>query len=158
MNNDNNRNENAHASNSNESFTSFSPVTDNNGFSTPPAPLKHSGLGIASFVLALASLLGIVLSLVLSASFASQFINADPAEIERIIEGGDGEVAAIMGVGLLIIASLGLSFVGLILGVIGAFMKSRKKVFSIIGIVLNGLIVIGSIFLFIIGIALGSAV
>lgn len=158
MNDEQNRNEEQNEPGKNTGYTTFTPVTDNTTFSPPEGPQKHAGLGIASFILALAALLGVVLSLVLSVSFATQFTNADPTEIERALSEGDAELATIMGVGLLIIGSIGLSFIGLILGIIGVFIKNRKKVFSIIGIVLNGLLVVGSLFLVIIGVALGSAV
>lgn len=61
-----------------------------------------------------------------------------------------------MVVGFIIIAAIGVAFVGLVLGIIGAFSKTRRKVFSIIGIVLNGIIFVGAIALIFIGLAIGA--
>ncbi|MCR2804370.1 hypothetical protein [Paenibacillus soyae] len=138
---------------SNTGYTNFSPVTDYPG--NAPVKMKHSGLGIASFVLALVAVLTIVIGIIMSvAAVASSpdFMNATEDEIATdILEGGGGEFATLMGAGLLMLLSIGISIVGLILGIIAVVLKNRKKVFGIIGLILNALMVLGVVMLFAIG-------
>ncbi|GGN92143.1 DUF4064 domain-containing protein [Saccharibacillus kuerlensis] len=102
--------------------------------------LKHSGLGIASFVLSLISIaLYIVCFVAIIGIFAS--IANSPEQILNNFDSMEpgGEVLAIGLAGLGLLGSALLNFIGLILGIVGLVMKDRKKVFAIIGTVLNGL-------------------
>ena len=128
-------------------------------------PKKQSGLGIASFILSLVSLLLLILSIVFAVSFTSDIIASDliltdpndTAAIQNYINNFDEEMLVpIMLAGLFILGSIGIAFIGLILGIIAVFNKQRKKVFAIIGIVLNGILVFGAIFLFVIGLAFSA--
>ncbi|MBD2872586.1 hypothetical protein [Paenibacillus arenilitoris] len=134
----------------------------------PPqeAPMKQSGLGIASFVLALISLVLLIVAFVFGSMFADQIVNgdlalADPndtAAFQQSLEALGGDVLVpVMLAGLSVLAAVGISFIGLILGIIGAFSKNRKKVFGVIGIVLNAILVVGAILLFVLSLALGAA-
>ncbi len=129
-------------------------------------PLKHSGLGIASFVLALISVVLIIVTIALGATFVSEVANDEAAQqrwaqvdpedeaavMEMMQESG---FASLLVAGLAGIGAFGIAFIGLILGIIGAFSKNRRKVFSIIGLSLNALMLFAPILLFIIGIAQG---
>ncbi|WP_036718433.1 hypothetical protein, partial [Paenibacillus harenae] len=128
--------------------------------------MKQSGLGIASFVLALLSVVLIIVSIVFGTMFADQIVNSDlaladpsdPAAFQQTFEELGGDVLVpIMIAGLSIIAAIGISFIGLILGIIGLFSKNRRKVFGIIGVVLNGLLVVGAILLIVIGLAISAS-
>lgn len=135
--------------------TVFTPVTNNPD--GQPGPLKHSGLGIASFVLAIISILAFLLSIIMIFAAASNVAHLSPTEIEsELMAGGGEEFAAVLGGGLLIMLAIGISIIGLILGIIGLVIKNRKKIFGILGVVLNGLIVLGIVFLMVIGLALGG--
>ncbi|GLX65696.1 hypothetical protein [Paenibacillus glycanilyticus] len=132
----------------------FAPVRDNE-------PMKQSGLGIASFILALVTVLLVVGSIIGVTVFVSSV--ADDAqgflnEMETM-EGDSlpSDFVPILIAGLCILASIGVAIVGLILGIIGAAQKNRRKVFAIIGIVLNGLIVLGTAGLVIIGLVSAAA-
>lgn len=137
----------------NSGYANFSPVNEYPG--NVPVKVKHSGPGIASFVLALVAVLTVVIGIVLSvAAVASSadLAGATQEEIEaELLEGGGGEVAGLIGAGLLMIASIGFAVIGLILGIIGVVMKNRKKVFGIIGLILNALIVLSVVLLISIG-------
>ncbi|MOA68230.1 hypothetical protein D3C78_1957530 [compost metagenome] len=54
---------------------------------------------------------------------------------------------------VLFVGAVGLAFLGLIFGLIAVFAKNKRKVFGIIGLILNGLIFVGAIGMFIIGLA-----
>ena len=104
---------------------------------------KHSGLGIASLVLAI--VLGITaFSLVVIAGVMAG-ANA---------EGMDEESAAAIILGLSIFAVIGLNFVGFALGVAGLFQRDRLKVFAILGTLFNGMVIAGMIGLIIIGLTM----
>ena len=48
-------------------------------------------------------------------------------------------------------------FVGLVLGIAGAFQKERKRLFAVLGIVLNGLLVISAVTICILALSLVAA-
>ncbi len=105
---------------------------------------KHSGLGIAAFVM---SLVFGVLMLVL-------FVVA--GVMETSTPGGvDENSPEAMLLGLLIIGCLLGLLVALALGIAGLFQRERKKVFAILGIIFSGFAVFGTIVLMLIGLAAG---
>ncbi len=94
-------------------------------------PLKHSGLGIASFVMSL--FVGIF-------DFFLVFI---AGMVEATSPGGMDEKSTIAVVlGLLLFLGFGLCLVGIGLGVAGLIQKKRKKIFSILGLVFNLAVII----------------
>lgn len=117
-----------------------------------PHKKRHSGLGIASFIMAIVSVLGLIGCFVAMAAMLGDAIT-DPAMInpEQALPDNIGGIAA---------ASLGMfafviiSFVGAILGIIALFQKDRAKLFAILGTVFNALI---SGF-FVILLAMGAAI
>lgn len=123
----------------------------------PSGKLKHGGLGIASFILAIISILAIVIgfvvifSSILNMSQEDILMLQDPAYIESMIISAESMPPFIVSVvvgGLLMIASALISFIGFLLGCISLFIKQRRKVFGIIGTVLNGLLCFGGLIFF----------
>jgi hypothetical protein len=125
----------------------------------PPAPdelvVKQSGLGIASFIIGLLCIAGLIISMLTMVSSLTDFITADGAALDqkqletRIMENS----TLILSV-LLFLGSLGIGLVGLILGIIGCSLSNRRKVFAIIGTVLNGLVIVGFVGLLLFGAAM----
>ncbi|MDP4087882.1 MAG: hypothetical protein Q8930_01275 [Bacillota bacterium] len=101
------------------------------------ARLKHSGLGIASFVMSLVLIFGYFIIFAASASLA---LNEDTTE---------GQFAVI---GLGVIFLMILSVVALILGIVGTALKNRKKGFAIAGLIINSLSLLAMIAVIAIGI------
>ena len=96
------------------------------GFQNLPE-LRHSGLGIASFAMSL--LFGIGTFLV--------FVYAGIKETS--LPGGVAEHSGVaMVIGLVMILMWILLLVGAVLGVAALLEKNRKKVFAVIGLLLNG--------------------
>ncbi|WP_337098962.1 hypothetical protein [Paenibacillus sp. YIM B09110] len=143
-------------------------------YSTPPrfsddnsnetGPLKQSKLGIASFIIALVAVLLIILTFVLATTNSAEFMEfaeevnssngvVTPEDVEAL--GGDilGVIVMIM---ICMFGSMGVALVGVILAFIGIFAKNRRKAFAIIGLVLNGLLIVGAIGLVIVGFAIGA--
>lgn len=101
---------------------------------------KHGGLGIASFIIALV------------AGFAMFAVFGIAGYLQMSTEGGMTEESpaaalvglAMMGDGLLVLLGLGL-------GIAGLFQADRKKLFAVLGVAINALIIIGTAGLMIIG-------
>ena len=105
---------------------------------------KHSGLGIASFITSIVSGIFIFLFIVVA------------SVMEASTPGGmDEESAGAVTVGLSLIACMGASFIALGLGIGGLLQKERKKIFAILGTVFSAVSLVGTIFLVIIGLAMG---
>lgn len=104
---------------------------------------KHSGLGIASFVVSMICGLAI-LALIVVAGL-----------VEATTPGGmDAEPVIAMVVGLAFILFMLGALVALILGIVALFQKERKKVFAIIGTVFSALALVGTFALMMIGLAM----
>lgn len=117
---------------------------------------KHSKLGIASFILALLAGVGIIGGFVMTTmatlSIADPSVMADPdALMNSDIMGTMMISGSLMTLGGVV------AFVGLILGVIGLFMKNVKKGFAIAGTIMNAIPVVGTIVMMIVGFAAASA-
>ena len=99
----------------------------------PPPPLpvqkKHSGVGIASFVIGIVSVLGVCVTFGLS--FYAQSASSQTSS------------SMTSTVGFLGICSMVISLVGVGLGIAGVVQKVQSKVFPIIGLVLSALVLLG---------------
>lgn len=109
-----------------------------------PAELKHTGVGIASFILSLISgfmlLVLVVIAGVMEASSP---------------EGMDEESMEAIAVGLGLIGFMFGSFLAFVLGIVGLFQSRRKKLFAILGMLFGGLTLFGVLGLMAIGLAAG---
>ena len=121
-------------------------------FAPPTAPvfhqssgseLKSSGLGITSFVLA-----------ILAGVFAIVLIGV-AGYIEASRPGGMNEESPVaMIVGLSMFAIVGMCFLGLCLGIAALFQSNRSKVFAIIGVIFNLMVVLGIVGLALLGMSM----
>jgi hypothetical protein len=108
-------------------------------YSTPPADApKHSGFGIASFAIGLASAIADFLLLVVGV-LADQNGHL-----------GEDFPAAVL-VGLSMFAVFFLNAVGLVLGIVGVLQANRHKVFPGLGIAFNIVVPAGMLLLILIG-------
>lgn len=105
--------------------------------------LKHSGFGIASFIIALA--VG-----------ALEFILLVVAGIlESTTPGGIDENSPIaMLLGLAMIGGILVDLLGIIFGIVGLCQRGRKKVFAILGVVIGCLVLVGFLLVMIAGLAM----
>jgi len=111
---------------------------------------KQSGLGIASFIIGLLCIIGIIalsMTTVVSLTDAIQPDGTLP-DTEELASSSEVIIA-----GILMLFTILISLVGLVLGIVSLFMKNRRKVFGIIGVVLNGLLVVGFGGLMVLGMA-----
>lgn len=105
---------------------------------------KHSGIGIVSFITSIISGICIFLILVIA------------GVMEASSPGGmDEESASAVVVGLSLFAFLGMALLALGLGIGGLFQKERKKIFAILGTVFSSISLLSTIFIIIVGLAMG---
>ncbi|PQP82466.1 hypothetical protein C0Q44_13570 [Paenibacillus sp. PCH8] len=111
----------------------------------PPEPegppmdrLKHSGPGIASFVIGLVSIVGYILIFFIAAMALNDSIGIlTPLQAEEL-----ALHPAVLLASLSILVCLILNLAGVILGIIGLVLSNRKKVFAIVGTILNGIMIL----------------
>jgi hypothetical protein len=107
------------------------------------ANLKHSGLGIASFVLSVISIVSIFILFVTAGA-----LNAS---------GGEDEVTNVI-VGAFFLFFMMLTVISIGLGIAGLIIKNRKRVFAALGLTFSVIVFLLSIFLVIVGLyAVSSA-
>lgn len=103
----------------------------------PPEPQKHSGVGIASFIIGMV-VGGVQLVLVVVAA-------------AMVMGGASEDSPQMMVVGCSFLVGMAANLVGIVLGIVGAVQKNRKKVFSILGLTINALVLLGLLGLMVIG-------
>ena len=118
------------------------PASDLPQYSSSPVR-KHSNLGVASFLMALG---GLFLLLALWATGAVIEDRFDDVVRYDVIQGFsrmthreefDFLLVTLGGLGVLLVY-----FAGLVTGIAGAFQKERKRLFGILGMVLNGILLL----------------
>ncbi|WP_239615109.1 hypothetical protein [Cohnella mopanensis] len=134
-------------------------IFSSNDDQMPPAPLKHSGLGIASFVLSMVGIASfIILTVVLTALITnaidfSAIVDADGNQLMTQEELTD-KFQPFIGYMVLYPLMLVLMFIGLIIGIIALAKPGYKKIFAILGTVFNGLPLLAIVLLIIIGLVM----
>ncbi|CAM4361011.1 hypothetical protein [Paenibacillus typhae] len=96
---------------------------------------KHSGPGIASFVIALVTVVGYAISFVYAGMQASSILSSSNDVINDSSQ-------AIMLLGLTVLILAAVNVAGAVVGIIGLTLRRRKKVFAIIGTVINAVILL----------------
>ncbi len=101
---------------------------------------KHSGLGIASFIVStVVGFLTFLLIIVAGVMEASTPGGIDESSSSAVV------------VGLLIVACIGIDLVAFGLGIAGLMQKDRRKIFSVLGVVFSTATAVGTILLIVIG-------
>ncbi|WP_410769815.1 hypothetical protein [Fontibacillus sp. BL9] len=126
-----------------------------NGAPVPPYPQystaapvrKHSGPGIASFIVILVAIVVYIFSLTL---VTAAIIDIADQPIDAITEDMMTHSGAIIGILMMMLAGV-LHLVALILSIIGLVLKNRKKLFAILGLSFSAAIFILLMILFALG-------
>lgn len=127
------------------------PVRDNAAAPADQAePDSHSGLGIASSIIAASALLLFVISIIcllatdlgVLATVIDEQMSDD--ELTRIIL--DEAPLLIAGILILLFTSF-VTFIGAVLGLAGLFQPNRKRLFAILGTLVNGVSVLFFLFI-----------
>ncbi|HET7932171.1 MAG TPA: hypothetical protein VFL63_12395 [Rhodanobacteraceae bacterium] len=101
---------------------------------------KHSGMGIAAFVLSLVA--GVLMFLLIA--IAGIMTASSPGGLDE-----HSPVAIIVGLGMMLL--LGIDVVAIGLGIAGLIQRDRKRLFPILGLVFALATILGTIFLVILG-------
>jgi hypothetical protein len=119
-----------------------------NDFSLPPVPAdlpasgqRHSRIGIAAFVLACVSSLSFCVALILSMGYGVAIAMNNPLAAQDPYAFINQSDPAFLIAALLMCCAPFLSLVGLGLGIPAVIQKTEKRLFGVISLVLNGLIV-----------------
>lgn len=97
--------------------------------------LKHSGPGIASFVISLVALVGYIITFVITGVMEASILN-------EFGELTNDSSQALMFLGVAVLILVVLNIIGVVLGIIGISLRDRRKVFGIIGTIINGVIIL----------------
>jgi hypothetical protein len=112
-----------------------------------PGDQKQSPIGIASFVISILALLLVCVAIIVAFSYGISVGLNNPYNPQV-----DTSSPVIIGVAVLICLSPLLSLVGVGLGIGAVVQKTQKKTFGIIGLILNGLILVAICVLYLIGV------
>lgn len=107
---------------------------------------KHSGAGIASFILALISIIGMAVAL-----FAAKSLAVPPDE------GAGQAVGGFIAVAVSMFVFTVTALIGAVLGVAGTTRRDRLKLFPVLGLALNTLLVAVFVIALFAGALLGPA-
>lgn len=114
------------------------------------APLKHSGPGIASFVIGLVSILLAIVGFGATLAGMAEYTTEGGVIAMPGPDEVAGNIPLVIG-SLLILLGLLLSVVGVVLGIVGCVIRHRRRVFAILGLVFNAILLAGTSTLFVIG-------
>jgi len=110
---------------------------------TAQEPRKHSGLGIASFILAI------------FAGFTAFALVVTAGVLEASTPGGiDDESPVAIIIGLSLFAIIGVNLLGIALGVAGIFQPNRYRTFPVLGILFNLMLIMAFLLLVVIGLTI----
>ena len=119
-----------------------------------PLELKHSGVGITSFIMGIFCIISFIGLCVYAAMMVANTVE-DIQSGSPNVEPNEETFAMFAAVGFGTIVICLLAVVGVILGIIAVAQSSRKKIFGILGLTFNGLFLLGVVGLMILG-SLGS--
>ncbi|MEI7026074.1 hypothetical protein [Paenibacillus sp. y28] len=123
----------------------------------PPRPpgLKHSGPGIASFIISVTMLLSGIALLVISTTLLSD--GSGGITSDTFIDPRDaGMQQTLLRIGTGFLTVLMMLLAAAVLGILGLAQKQRKKWFAILGTVISLIPLVAFIVLYLIGLVLGS--
>jgi hypothetical protein len=116
----------------------------------PTIPLenpRHSKIGVASFVVGIVSMLIFCLAIVLAFGYGISIAASNPT-IQNLQSS-----PTILALGLILFLSPVLSLVGVVLGFVALFQKNSKRLFAVLGLVFNFLIILAFCVLLVVGLA-----
>lgn len=105
---------------------------------------KHSGFGIASFIITLATGAWVFVLIVIA------------GVLETTTPGGvDENSPLVILLGLAMFGGLFVDLMGITFGIIGLFQSDQKKLFAILGVIFGFLVIVGFLFVLLIGLLAG---
>jgi len=100
----------------------------------PPLHKRHSGPGIASFIISLVSMLAYIISVGAMGAIFAQGLETDSSWTQSSTTG-------VTVITMILIGLFAANVIGVILGIVGTVLRNRKKIFAILGLSLNTIII-----------------
>jgi hypothetical protein len=97
--------------------------------------LQHSGPGIGSFIISLVTIMGYAVLFIFIIMKASSMVNENSNLLAESSQ-------SIMLLGMSVIILSALNVIGVVIGIIGLSIRKRRKVFGVIGTIINGVIIL----------------
>lgn len=95
---------------------------------------RHSGPGIASFIISLVSMLAYIISVGAMGAVFAQGLETDSSWTQSSTTG-------VTVITMILIGLFAANVIGVILGIVGTILRNRKKIFAVLGLSLNAIII-----------------
>ncbi|MEC0368855.1 hypothetical protein [Paenibacillus chibensis] len=110
----------------------------------PPQLKRHSGPGIASFIISLISMLAYIVSVGAMGAIFSSSLNGEG------LSWSDSSTTGVTVITIILIGLFAANLIGIVLGIVGLVLRNRKKIFAILGLSLNTIIILSFGLMFVI--------
>ncbi|GIO31411.1 MULTISPECIES: hypothetical protein [Paenibacillus] len=100
----------------------------------PPQHKRHSGPGIASFIISLVSMLAYIVSVGAMGAIFAKGLESDSSWTQSTTTG-------VTVMTIILIGLFAANIIGIILGIVGTILRNRKKIFAVLGLSLNAVII-----------------
>lgn len=104
----------------------------------PPEDRKHSRFGIASFTLSIVTLLGYILLGALGTTMIEPYMT----ENGPLLEPNQETLEAMTTLAAVFILVMIINIIGLALGIVGCFSKTRKRAVAVIATIVNSIVIV----------------
>lgn len=95
---------------------------------------RHSGPGIASFIISLVSMLAYIISVGAMGAVFAQGLETESSWTQSSTTG-------VTVITMILIGLFAANVIGVILGIVGTILRNRKKIFAVLGLSLNAIII-----------------
>lgn len=109
-----------------------------------PQLKRHSGPGIASFIISLVSMLAYIVSVGAMGAIFSSSLNGEG------LSWSDSSTTGVTVITIILIGLFAANLTGIVLGIVGLVLRNRKKIFAILGLSLNTIIILSFGLMFVI--------
>ncbi|MED5016858.1 hypothetical protein P9847_06015 [Paenibacillus chibensis] len=109
-----------------------------------PQLKRHSGPGIASFIISLVSMLAYIVSVGAMGAIFSSSLNGEG------LSWSDSSTTGVTIITIILIGLFAANLIGIVLGIVGLVLRNRKKIFAILGLSLNTIIILSFGLMFVI--------
>ncbi|WP_106766443.1 hypothetical protein [Paenibacillus faecalis] len=111
----------------------------------PPEDIKQFRYGIISFVISIVTLIGYILMASLGTTMIEPYITPDG----KVLQPSQESLEAMTSLAAVFIIIVTINLIGLLIGLIGSFSKTHKRSYSILGAIINGVVLFTILALFV---------
>ncbi|UNK17327.1 hypothetical protein MNQ98_23040 [Paenibacillus sp. N3/727] len=111
----------------------------------PPEDRKQSRFGIASFIISIITLLGYIIMASLGTTMIEPYVTPEGP----ILQPPQEALEAMTSLAAVFVIILAINLIGFLLGLAGSFSKNHKRSHSVIGAIINGIVLFIILILFV---------